>query len=433
MLVEFQVENYRSFASIQKFSMVASIDETHGGALVVQEQFRLLRAAAVYGANASGKSNLLEALGAARHFVLHSATGMNLGDPIPDMIPFRLDPRRREEPCRFDVTVMVEGTRHDYGFAATSERVHSEYLFVRRAGGRTVKRFSRDLDRRTGKTKWTFRGLPAKDAKLLREKTRENGLLLSRAADLNIRAFRDLYLWFRQRLRCFDLSDPPTVLMTRTALRAQKEPEFRDRVLRMLRDADLGIGDFSVQDEPLGAPRPFPEKPRAATTDRLRARLGSRRIAIQTTHLDSADEPVTFSLERDESNGTQRFFSVAGPILEALDSGATVVVDELECSMHPLLTRKLVELFCSPEANGRGAQLVFSTHDSSLMDPSLFRRDQLWLAEKRNSGATELFSLHDFDGGDKPRKGEPFQKQYLTGRYGGVPKFGPVFEDLEVP
>jgi AAA15 family ATPase/GTPase len=133
----------------------------------------------------------------------------------------------------------------------------------------------------------------------------------------------------------------------------------------------------------------------------------------------------------DESNGTQRFFALAGPFLDALAKGTVVVVDELECSMHPLLTRKLIELFQSPEANKSGAQLIFATHDSTLMDPELFRRDQIWLVEKNRRGASELFSLYDFDTKDRPRNTEVFQRNYLAGRYGGVPKFGPTFEDLE--
>jgi AAA15 family ATPase/GTPase len=165
----------------------------------------------------------------------------------------------------------------------------------------------------------------------------------------------------------------------------------------------------------------------AVSEDRL------RHYTVHTLHqIPGAAEPVEFSLERDESNGTQRFFALVGPVLDALDDGDLVVVDELECSMHPLLTGKLVELFQSPDANCQGAQLVFATHDSSLMTPSLFRRDQIWLTEKNRKGATELFSLCEMESPKRPRKGEAFEKNYLSGRYGGIPNFGPAFEDLEV-
>ncbi|MGC1272430.1 MAG: ATP-binding protein [Planctomycetaceae bacterium] len=413
--------------------MVASPDPMHGGVLIEQDKFSLLPTAAVYGANASGKSNLLKAVEAMRDFVLYSATGMNVGDSIPNMIPFRLDEDWRKRPSCFEIEAIVDETCYIYGFSATPDKVTSESLSIRRAGGRTVNRFRRDTDARTGNTKWSFRGLSKKDEKLLREKTRENGLLLSRAAELNFEEFGELYLWFHQGLRCFDLSDPPRYLMKQTASKAQKDVKFKERVLRMLRDADFGIQNILVKDRPLSPPDGIPEDLKSALANLLASSPDNTwNVAVQTTHFDGENKPVAFSLEHDESNGTQRFFSLAGPIIEALDSGATIVVDELECSMHPLLTRKIIELFLSREANPSGAQLIFSTHDSSLLDHTLFRRDQIWIAEKTQSGATELFSLHDFDGGAKPRKDEAFQRKYLSGRYGGVPKFGPTFEDLEV-
>ena len=141
---------------------------------------------------------------------------------------------------------------------------------------------------------------------------------------------------------------------------------------------------------------------------------------------------MQFSLEEDESNGTQRFFALIGPVLNVLDHGGLLVVDELECSMHPLLTRKVVELFHNPEANPKGAQLIFATHDSTLMSPALLRRDQIWLMEKNFKSATEMFSLCEIEREKRPRKEESFGKNYLAGRYGGVPIFGPALEDAEV-
>ena len=154
-------------------------------------------------------------------------------------------------------------------------------------------------------------------------------------------------------------------------------------------------------------------------------------FSVATEHLINGEEaPIPFSLEEDESQGTQRFFALAEPILSALSDGDLLVIDELDCSMHPLLTRKVIELFQSPEENTNGAQLVFATHDSSVMDPTLLRRDQIWLTEKRVNGATDLFSLYDFGADSRPRKDTAFERNYLAGRYGAVPSFGPFFEDL---
>jgi hypothetical protein len=272
---------------------------------------------------------------------------------------------------------------------------------------------------------------------MLKENTRDNCLALSRGAELNIRPLSDLFLWFRRRLWVFDLSIQPMLLIERTAQRVRENPAFGERVVQMIRHADLGIDGFNIAEESLSAARrDLPEaviKPLMEVVRQLSGKDSLSKLFVKTSHrIPGSDAQELFDLEQDESNGTQRFFALAGPVLRALDNGEVVVVDELDCSMHPLLTRKLIELFQSPEANTKGAQLIFATHDSTLMDPELFRRDQIWLVEKNNRGASELFSLYDFETKDRPRNTEAFERNYLAGRYGGVPKFGPIFEDLVI-
>ena len=162
---------------------------------------------------------------------------------------------------------------------------------------------------------------------------------------------------------------------------------------------------------------------------------GKPMYLIQTVHKrPGSEETINFSLEEDESTGTQRFVGIVGPILDALDKGSLLVVDELDCSMHPHLTFKLVEMFQSAEMNPMGAQLVFATHDTNLMTPALFRRDEIWLTEKNSRGGTELYSLAEIKSDkSKPRKDDSFEKHYLAGRYGGIPSFGPALEDIGTP
>jgi AAA15 family ATPase/GTPase len=281
----------------------------------------------------------------------------------------------------------------------------------------------------------------------------------------------------------------------------EKSPELKSLILRIVRDADVGIHDVEISEIPIIKPTvpdiPFlPEHPlelddpvekiglekvpdflpketankvkgvldlmnkavvatnavSSATNKLLAATEGLASIAndywksireftsqdvnhplVTTTHrLNDSEESVTFLMDRDESNGTRRFFGLLGLVLQALDRGDLLVFDELECSLHPMLTRKLIELFQDESVNSKGAQLVFATHDITLMDKNLFRRDQIWLTEKNDRGATELFSLYDFDPAKRPRISEVLAKNYLAGRYGGVPKFGPTFEDLEI-
>jgi AAA15 family ATPase/GTPase len=213
---------------------------------------------------------------------------------------------------------------------------------------------------------------------------------------------------------------------------------FKERIERMVHEADLGLDAVVVEERKRATSDmlpPFDQWDETGEVFGFVAKLfsirGDEGTKIRTIHIGS--DPASreeFDFFSDESKGTQRFFALTGPILSALDNGGLIVADEFDCSMHPLLTRKLVELFNSKEANQRGAQLIFATHDVSLLNPALFRRDQLWILEKNVAGASELFSLHDFR--PQPRTIEAFWRGYLAGRYGGIPKFGPMLENLKV-
>lgn len=428
MLVEFKVANYRSFREEQTLSLVASKDPTHAHCLIDAGKLKLLKTAAVYGPNASGKSNLIKAMEFMVKFVAESATTMNLGEPITGVIPFRLDAKSAGQPSSFSAMILIDGSRYEYGFSVTNQHVCAEWLKVCRLGGRLTNWLDRRFDAKSKRTAWSIRGPLKKDARLLKEKTRDNGLLLSRAADLNVTAITDLFLWFAKKVWKYDLARPPLELMDVTARRVQKDARFRERVLRLVRDADMGISDLKVQDETVHLSLLANE----LTPTSLAMEFQGNVPRVKLRHSAAASRnSIDFDLFDDESNGTQRFFAIVGPFLDALDDGKLLLVDELECSMHPLLTRKLIELFQDPNANRKGAQLVFVTHDSTLMDQNLFRRDQIWLTQKRRSGATELFSLYDFRAADRPRNTGAFERNYLSGRYGAVPNFGPSLEDLD--
>ncbi len=446
MLISFSVENYRSFADEQTLSLEAVKDNTHPDNVVDCGRFSLLKTAAIYGSNASGKSNLLRAFDFMAKFIGISATKMSLGDPIQDANCFRLDKARVGKPCSFDIRVLLNGTEYQYGFSVTKERVYDEWLYITRQGAKSTNPLTRQFDSSTGKTDWKLRG-ELKGANDLIKKTRDNGLFLSRAAEMNVDCVKALFLWFKKRLWCFNLAWRPEVLMQQTASRIEKDALFCARVEKLVHDADFGIDRLSARRDSIALPNEdVPKELRTLMQglEDLKSYVESNlppgegvdedfwnQFKVQTLHkLPDSDDTVAFSLEKDESNGTQRFFGIMGPILNALDHGSLLVVDELDCSMHPRLTRKLVEMFHSEEFNPKGAQLIFATHDTNLMTPSLFRRDQIWITEKANNGGTELFSLSDIESKKRPRKEEPFEKRYLEGRYGGVPSFGPALEDL---
>ncbi len=461
MLIEFRIGNFRSFDEPQTFSLVASADTRHPDNCIPFRKLQLLKSAAVYGANASGKSNLIRAMDFMRRFVLSSATTMNVGDEIP-VVPFQLNPDSRGKASFFEAAFVAGEVRYQYGFTATRKRVQDEWL-IAYPKGRPQHLLERCFDAETEQTTWAFRGELQKEASLLKERTRDNGLVLSRGAELNIAPLTTVFLWFRQKTSVLDLSISPGSLIEQTARRLKDDGTFRERVLRLIRHADLGIQDLEVSEEQTGyysittpGSTIFEEVPPSTLSG-----FGSPGISgtltlntnvavnpngglsgfggfyfppahtIRSIHRSPGGEVIRFNFLEAESNGTQRFFALAGLWLDALDQGTLLVIDELDCSMHPSLTRKLIELFQTRDANPKGAQLVFSTQDSTLMDLELFRRDQIWIVEKDRAGASRLSSLYDFD--EKPRNNEALQRRYLAGHYGGVPVFGPTFEDLELP
>lgn len=435
MLVEFRVANFRSFREEQTFSLIASKDEKLAGNLIPSSRFNLLKSAALYGANASGKSNFIKAISFFKGFVLASATRMNQGDPIENIAPFRLDATSRTQPSFFEITLLVDKTLYRYGFSATVERVYDEWLVVLPAEGKKSQSwFDRRFNSETQNTTFTCRGPVEEHEKLLRERTRDNGLVLSRGAELNIKPLSDLFLCIKNQLGVIDSSADIDILVRLAMHEINEEPKIADTVQKIMRDADLSIERIEVCEQSdlskitAEAPKEF-RSAIEAMFNSLPGNVKPIKRTLKTFHtVSNSGELSEFDLVNDESQGTMRFFSIVVPLVKLIDSGATVFVDEIDCSMHPLLTRKLIELFQSPEVNPSGTQLVFTTHDSSLMDVNLFRRDQIWLAEKNSDFATTLCSLYDFQ--ERPRNTEAIERNYLAGRYGGVPHFGATFEDL---
>ncbi|MCX5772019.1 MAG: AAA family ATPase [Candidatus Hydrogenedentes bacterium] len=431
MLLEFSVSNFRSFKDEQTLSLLAGRDKKHAGNLVQIGPYRTVKCAVLCGANASGKSNLIRAIDVMIDFVRVSATKMTEGDKIPGVIPFRLSSQTERQPSRFGVKLLVGDLVYDYAFSASQSRVFEERLSAGSTGGSGKLWFSRVFDDAAQDYKWEFGANLREGESVLKERTRGNGLALSRGAEQNIKPLSDLFIALAKRVWVFQLSDPLIGLPQQTAWRMLGSQPFAERIVRMVRDADLSIEGLTVEEKP--ADSESLELIHKLIPESILKGMDDKKFSAPTIHTahrtHDTGAAVQFDME-DESNGTRRFFAIAGPLVDAVDNGALVVIDELDCSMHPLLTRRLLELFQSPNWNSKGAQLIFTTHDSTLMNPSLFRRDQIWLVEKDTSGSSQLRSLYDFQ---KPRSTESFQRNYLAGRYGAVPNFGPILEDLETP
>lgn len=412
MLVEFRVKNFRSLRDEQVLSLVASKDktlqDTHTQATGISAVPTMLRSAVVYGANASGKSNLIKALQYMRGVVTESATAIQPGQTF-GVQPFRLDADSVNQPSEFEVTFLLAGVRYQYGFAMTAQRIVGEHLLVYKAF-KPQRWFERHYDRETGKDVYDF-GPGLKGPKNLWEgATRPNSLFLSMAVQLNSDTLRPVFDWFLNRLVIFN---EQAQLSPQLSIQKLKEAEGRKEICSFLTSADISIADIDVETRKV--PGQAVHFDLVAGKTEVRAEeMEEHRLRFH--HVTEQGKAV-FEL-MDESNGTRNLLFLAGPVLDILDKGLTLVIDELDTSLHTLLVRELVGLFHRPDINTGGAQLIFTTHDTSLLDaPDLLRRDQVWFVEKDRGQASALVGLSEFS----PRKNEALERGYLLGRYGGVP------------
>jgi len=412
MLVEFRIKNFRSVRDEQVLSLVASKDktlrDTHTLDTGLKAAPSLLRSAAVYGANASGKSNLIKALQYMRGVVAESATVIQPGQTYA-VQPFRLDAGSAKEPTEFEVTFIVDGVRYQYGFAMTSQRIVGEHLLVYKAF-KPQRWFTRHFDAEAGKDVYDF-GPGLKGPKNLWEgATRPNALFLSMAVQLNSEALRPVFDWFVNGLVIFN---EQAQLSPQVSIQMLKQAEERKQICDFLTAADISIADIEV------VTRKVPGQSLHFDLVAGKTEVRSEEMEehqLRFSHVTDQGK-AEFDL-MDESSGTRNLLFLAGPVMDILRKGLTLVIDELDTSLHTLLVRELVRLFHRPEVNTGGAQLIFTTHDTSLLDaPDLFRRDQVWFVEKDRDQSSTLVALSDFS----PRKNEALERGYLIGRYGGVP------------
>lgn len=412
MLIEFRTQNFRSLRDEQVLSLVASSDktllDTHTQATGLTAAPHLLKSAVIYGANASGKSNLIKALQYMQRVVLESPA-LQPGQAFEQLQPFRLDAASARQPTRFEVTFVLAGVRHQYGFSMTAQRIVSEQLLVYKAF-KPQRWFERRFDEASGKDVYTF-GPGLKGAKNLWEgATRPNALFLSVAAQLNSEALHPVFNWFANGLVIVNEHAP---LSPQFSVQMLKEEPQRKAICEFLRAADTSIADIEV-----GTRQALVRSIRLdmATGKREESAREQEVEEVRFHHVTDQGKAV-FDL-MDESSGTRNLLFLTGPMLDILHKGLTLLVDELDNSLHTLLVQSLVRLFHRPEVNTGGAQLVFTTHDTSLLDAyGLFRRDQIWFVEKHPDQSSLLYPLLDFS----PRKNEALERGYLQGRYGGLP------------
>lgn len=406
MLIEFSVANFRSIKDEARLSLAANAaTERRATNVMIPElpgEVRttpLVRAAAIYGANAAGKTNLIRALSAMRTIVRQSRPDQ---DALP-LTSFKFHVPSGDEPTTFNVMGIAQGVRFQYGFAATREAVRSEWLYAW-PRGRVQRWFARN-----GRA-WKLGGKLQGDREVWKRATRTNALFLSTAVALNSEQLLPIFDWFDRRLAIAQGGGQADFSLQRCR-EGQKAG-----ILAFLRAADLAIADLRVEAKALAPKRP-PEGMPAEIKDRSAQNSGGETLLGLHLRHDAGSGQFELALD-EESEGTQKAFALAGPWLDALRNGSVIVIDDLHDHLHPGLVKYLVELFHNPKANQKGAQLIFSTHGTSILSQDVFRRDQIWFCERNRRQETQLFPLTDFH----PRRNrENLERGYLEGRYGAVP------------
>ena len=380
MLVDFTFKNYRSFKNEMTLSMEAAPIQELSDAVVKSCDEELLPVAVMYGANSSGKSNVLKALKAMRDVLLNSVK-LNPKDSL-DAEPFSLDLTSGDEPTSFEIQFTLNGSRFRYGFDYTAEAIIAEWLYEKRPGEREFELFLRSgNDFKISKTRYA-EGLCKQSA------TPDNRLFVSLVAQLNGKVSQAILDWFSN----IDY------------MSGMDGKGYAGKTLEML---------FLKQSMELDA------EPESGDEKKMKSETVHRLYDADGNYVGTRRFPT----EKIESEGTKKIIEIAGPIFDTILNGKILIVDELDAKLHPFLTRKIISLFMDKDINSKGAQLIFATHDTNLLNIQYLRRDQIWFTEKDKSDSSDLYSLVEFrdDAGNKVRNDRNIEKDYINGRFGAIP------------
>ncbi|MFM6326010.1 MAG: AAA family ATPase [Microcystis panniformis] len=407
MLIEFSVGNYRSFKDVVTLSMVAADEAADNDELdknnvfKVNQNFSLLKSAAIYGANASGKSNLILALYFMQSFVINSSK-LQITDKI-DLEKFRLSSETEDKPSFFKIVFHLDNKTYEYSFEVTQERVISEELSCT-PKTRKTNIFSREKD----KIKYSKSLMKGKDVKDL---TKKNTLFLSIAAQFNDPLAGKILLWF-SRVKIISGSQLENLRQLSIDY-LSREQNLKNEIVSLIKKLDLSIKDMSIEvgRKPLdNFHKDIPDTVyNSIETYHEKYDLEGKVIGLES-----------FQLNKHESRGTQKLFALLAPILSVLKASEVLIIDELDSLLHPLMAIAIIGLFNSQQTNPKNAQLIFATHDVNLLSNQLFRRDQIWFTEKNRQEATDLYSLVEFDIDNNAS----FEQDYIQGRYGAIPFIG---------
>ncbi|MFA9391264.1 MAG: ATP/GTP-binding protein [Prolixibacteraceae bacterium] len=415
MIIEFSVKNYRSIKDLQTLSMVAAPIKSKypeldvNNVIKVSDKLSLLKSVAIYGANGSGKSNLVKAAQSMLIFIRDSFKNEKIGKQIIE--PFALNIETPNQSTFFQLIFILDNVRYRYGFEVFQNEVKSEWLF-----GTPEKSEIHYFKRESSSIK--INEIKFSEGKGLQSKTSDTNLFLNVVKAFNGKLSKQIFEYLTENIA---VSIGVNDLYFRNATIPIMQNEYpKKRMLSLLNLADVGIQDViykKIPSELIHTVDGFYFTPEEETIS-----------SVRKFYNNDEEEALSciWNIEKNESDGTQKFFNYSGVIINVLGNGGTLVLDEFDARLHPMLTKKIVEMFNSPTINKNGAQLVFVTHDTNLLDNSLLRRDQIYFTEKNKMQETVLYSLADFKG---VRNDASYEKDYINGKYGAIPFLG-NFEKL---
>ena len=416
MLIQFSVTNFLSFRDEVILSLSTNKDNSHKENLLFYKNERILPSVAIYGANAAGKSNLHKAMRAAIRMI-RSSNNLQIDQPLL-ITPFLLDENSRNNKTKFEFIYVYNGIKYEYGFVLDTQYVWEEYLYEYRSSKPSM------IFERSNINTYRFTSKSKPQLSKIVDKNTSNKLFLATATSWNSDLTKDAYMWFSNMVDTYDSQNLEELMFKEFE---KNDDSLNKFMLNLLQKVDINITNFNYEKNKQDANQMLMD-----IEDFINLRFKDSGILkqpkIMTSHqvIENGKKQEYELNYFDESNGTKRLFTY-GPVLKnALENGKTIIIDEIDNALHPAMTKSLIEMFQNPNINKKSAQLIFNTHEISLLDLNLFRRDQIYFVEKDNkTGVSDLYSLDDFS----PRKSDNIQKGYLQGRYGAMPAVN--FKDIE--
>ncbi|WP_316836791.1 ATP-binding protein [Pedobacter nutrimenti] len=429
MIIQFSFNNYKTFKDRTVLNLIASnydkdTNEEENIIHIDKYNLRLLKSSVIFGANASGKSKFIDAITFFKSYIQSSSKETQKGEPIA-VIPFKLNEASPDRSSDFEMIFILNGIIYRYGFEATRSKIIAEWLYVR-SKSKEEELFYRTLQKFEVNEKKLDKALPLIKSELVRD----NALLISVLAQFNDALASSIILYF-ESINCVS-GLREMEYKNNSILKVRDNPEKKGQILELLKIADFGIEDIRFED--IASIFPEKDKVKIQELQKLMSDVDSHAFSsVRTTHKVFNDKneitgSIEFLMNAEESEGTQKYFYLTGLILDALENGTILFVDELDSKLHPNLVCKIVSLFNSNITNPKNAQLIFNTHDTNLLSSGLFRRDQIWFIDKDRYGASKLYSLADFKT-SSVRKNESFEDNYIRGKYGATPFLG-EFEEI---